>query len=229
MAVCYASPRNICRKPQLAMCRGSLHRMHACSRFETTKTSYMIGSKACRSVRKITDSHAAASLKGSCRLPPRPFRAFLQEQNKLNAAASWQLKTDQKIKALNINARFEALKLRRLADIERRQSQLADKLAMEELALQQELLDSRTTPEQRRAELTARARSLAAKREAERQQLAQQLYEQQFRESCDLLRGKESQIATHETQHIQQQQVQPQMLHYNARKVIECSKHTGSV
>ena len=130
-----------------------------------------------------------------------------QEQNKLNAAASWQVKTDQKIKALNINTRFEALKIRRQADIERRQAQLAEKLAAEEQALQQELLSSRTTPEQRRAELTARARSLAARREAERQQLAQQLYEQQFRESCDLLRGKESQIATHEIQQAQQQQV----------------------
>lgn len=134
----------------------------------------------------------------------------MQEQNKLNAAANWQLKTDQKIKALNINVRFEALKLRRQADLDRRQAQLADKLAAEEQALQQELLNSRTTPEQRRAELTARARSLAAKREAERQQLAQQLYEQQFRESCDLLRGKESQIATHDIQHIQQQQVTAQ-------------------
>lgn len=139
----------------------------------------------------------------SCQVGP----FVVQEQNKLNAAASWQVKTDQKIKALNINTRFEALKIRRQADIERRQAQLAEKLAAEEQALQQELLSSRTTPEQRRAELTARARSSAARREAERQQLAQQLYEQQFRESCDLLRGKESQIATHEIQHAQQQQV----------------------
>ena len=73
--------------------------------------------------------------------------------------------------------------------------------------MQQELLSSQTTPEQRRAELTARARSLAARREAERQKLAADLYEQQFRENCDLLRGKESQIATHTIQHVQQQQV----------------------
>lgn len=131
----------------------------------------------------------------------------MQEQHKLNAAANWQNKTDQRIQALNINARFEALKERRQADIERRQVQLANKLAAEEQALQMELLSSRTTPEQRRAELTARAKSLATKREAERQQLAQQLYEQQFREGCDLLRGKESQIATHDIQHAQLQQV----------------------
>lgn len=131
----------------------------------------------------------------------------MQEQHKLSAVADWEHKTDSRIKALNVSKRFEALKDRRQADIERRQHELADKLAGEEFALQQELLSSQTTPEQRRAELTARARSLAAKREAERQKLAQDLYEQQFRENCDLLRGKESQLATHHIQHVQQQQV----------------------
>ena len=99
------------------------------------------------------------------------------------------------------------MKERRQADIERRQQDLAAKLANEEYALQQELLSSQTTPEQRRAELTSRARSLAAKRESERQKLAEDLYEQQFRENCDLLRGKESQLAVHQIQHVQQQQV----------------------
>ena len=121
--------------------------------------------------------------------------------------ADWEHKTDSRIRALNVNRRFEALKERRQASLERRQHELADKLAAEEFSLQQELLDSQATPEQRRAELTARARSLAARREAERQQLAADLYEQQFRENCDLLRGKESQIATHSIQHVQQQQV----------------------
>lgn len=131
----------------------------------------------------------------------------MQEQHKLSAVADWEHRTDNRIKALNINRRFEALKDRRHADLERRQHELAGKLSSEEHALQQELLSSQTTPEQRRAELTARARSLAARREAERQKLAEDLYEQQFRENCDLLRGKESQIATHTIQHVQQQQV----------------------
>lgn len=111
----------------------------------------------------------------------------MQEQHKLSAVADWEHKTDIRIKALNVSKRFEALKDRRQAGIERRQHELADKLAMEEYSLQQELLSSQTTPEQRRAELTARARSLAARREAERLKLAEDLYEQQFRENCDLL------------------------------------------
>ncbi|KAA6422444.1 MAG: hypothetical protein FRX49_07619 [Trebouxia sp. A1-2] len=115
----------------------------------------------------------------------------VQEQHKLSAVADWEHKTDSRIKALNVTKRFEVLKDRRQADIGRRQHELADKLANEEFAMQQELLSSQTTPEQRRAELTARARTLAARREAERQKLAADLYEQQFRENCDLLRGKE--------------------------------------
>jgi len=114
-------------------------------------------------------------------------RVAVQEQHKLSAVADWEHKTDIRIKALNVSKRFEALKDRRQAGIERRQHELADKLAMEEYSLQQELLSSQTTPEQRRAELTARARSLAARREAERLKLAEDLYEQQFRENCDLL------------------------------------------
>ncbi|DBB04582.1 hypothetical protein WJX77_001387 [Trebouxia sp. C0004] len=131
----------------------------------------------------------------------------VQEQHKLSAVADWEHKTDSRIKALNVTKRFEVLKDRRQADIGRRQHELATKLANEEFALQQELLSSQTTPEQRRAELTARARTLAARRETERQKLAADLYEQQFRENCDLLRGKESQLATYHIQDVQQQQI----------------------
>ena len=149
-----------------------------------------------------------------------------QEQHKLSAVADWEHKTDNRIKALNVNRRFEALKDRRQANLERRQHELAEKLANEEYALQQELLSSQTTPEQRRAELTARARSLAARREAERQKLAADLYEQQFRENCDLLRGKESQIATHTIQHVQQQQVRSSSLHCSC--TVPCSSSAAS-
>ena len=139
--------------------------------------------------------------------PQSTFCADVQEQHKLSAVADWEHKTDSRIKALNVTKRFEVLKDRRQADIGRRQHELTHKLANEEFALQQELLSSQTTPEQRRAELTARARTLADRREAERQKLAADLYEQQFRENCDLLRGKESQLATYHIQDVQQQQV----------------------
>ncbi len=74
-------------------------------------------------------------------------------------------------------------------------------------ALQEELLSSRRTPEQRRAELAERARSLAARREGERQRLAQQLLDQQFKEGCDQLRGVESKKLTMDMIHQQQLQV----------------------
>lgn len=60
------------------------------------------------------------------------------------------------------------------------------------MALRAELLASKKTPEQRRAELAARARALAERREAERRQLAATLYEKAFIQSCDVLRGENS-------------------------------------
>lgn len=53
-------------------------------------------------------------------------------------------------------------------------------------------MSTRETPEQRRAGLAARARALAAKREAGRQARAEQLYEQAFQENCDVLRETNS-------------------------------------
>lgn len=56
----------------------------------------------------------------------------------------------------------------------------------------QQLLLSQVTPEQRRAQLAARARTLAASRESERQALALSLMDQAFREKCDVLRDTNS-------------------------------------
>eukprot|EP00891_Asterochloris_glomerata_P001355 jgi/Astpho2/1355/Aster-x1001 len=130
----------------------------------------------------------------------------VQEQQKMAQLATWEARTDQRIKAVNMNRRLKALQDRREADLDRRRQDLACKLAAEQQALQAELLSSRRTPEQRRAELAERARSLAARREGERQRLAQQLLDQQFKEGCDQLRGVESKKLTMDMIHQQQLQ-----------------------
>lgn len=104
------------------------------------------------------------------------------------AVANFEARTTKKIVSNIVQQRFDALKARQEADLNARRQKLADKLDLEDLALRQELLASKKTPEQRRSELAARARALAAKREAERQQLAASLYEKAFIQSCDVLR-----------------------------------------
>lgn len=108
------------------------------------------------------------------------------------AVASFEARTTAKIMNNLVQQRFEALKARRESNLNLRRQRLAEKLDAEERALRDELLNSKQTPEQRRAELAARARALAAKREADRQALAQSLYERAFQENCDVLREANS-------------------------------------
>lgn len=115
-----------------------------------------------------------------------------QEDSLLGAIAAWEAKTDDRIKQSHVQLRLEALRARREANIEARRERLAQKLHQEETALKDELLQCQETPAQRRAQMAQRARELAKKREAERQQLAQQLMDQAFRENCDPLRERYS-------------------------------------
>jgi hypothetical protein len=108
------------------------------------------------------------------------------------AVADFESRTSKKIVGNIVQQRFDALKARQDADLNTRRQMLAAKLDAEDLALRHELLASKKTPEQRRAELAARARALAEKREAERQQLAASLYEKAFIQSCDVLRDENS-------------------------------------
>lgn len=106
--------------------------------------------------------------------------------------AHWTERQGEKLRQLDVQARFEALRARREADLDARRQQLAQKLFEEDVALKNELVSTRETPEQRRAKLADRARALAARREGERQQLAAQLQKQAFMESCDVLRETNS-------------------------------------
>lgn len=114
----------------------------------------------------------------------------VKETNYLSAVADWELKTDEKAKTTTIKQRLEVLKAKRAANIDARRQKLASKLHREDLALKQELVNSQETPEQRRAKLGQRARELAAAREAERQQLANELTARAFAENCDPLRER---------------------------------------
>ena len=117
------------------------------------------------------------------------------------------MKTGAKIQQQQVQRRFEALKARRAANIDGRREQLAKKLYEEEQALKDELIQCQETPAQRRAQMAERARALAKRREAERQQLAGQLLEQAFRDNCDPLRERYSKQILYQTAAQRQQQV----------------------
>mmetsp|Transcript_9890 Transcript_9890/g.26860 ORF Transcript_9890/g.26860 Transcript_9890/m.26860 type:complete len:479 (+) Transcript_9890:2866-4302(+) len=120
-------------------------------------------------------------------------RQAAEKQEKLfSIQAHWTERQGEKLQQQAVGKRFEALKARREADLNHRRQMLAEKLHAEAAALQGELMSTRETPEQRRAKLAARARELAAKREQERQALADKLYNQAFMENCDVLRETNS-------------------------------------
>lgn len=122
----------------------------------------------------------------------QPSPCCLQEERLFGAINDWNTKSEMKAKNTSINKRFEELKARREQDLDARRARLASKLMREDAALKLELVSMQESPEERRAKLAARARELAGKREAERQDLADSLYRQAFTENCDVLRTTQS-------------------------------------
>ena len=102
-------------------------------------------------------------------------------QAKYGMVADWEAATDAKLAHNAVMREYTALQAERTAHIDARRSALATKLFCEEEALQQELLTSRTTPDEKRAQLAARAKGLWEAREAERQATANALLERHFR------------------------------------------------
>lgn len=130
-----------------------------------------------------------------------------QADNHIGAVASWQVKTDEKIQQNAVQQRLAALKARKEASLDERRQKLAALLQDEEQALKDELICSQLTPEQRRQQMADRARQLAAARESERKQIAQELLDRAFRESCDPLRAQYSQQIVYRTNEDRMQQV----------------------
>lgn len=73
--------------------------------------------------------------------------------------------------------------------------------------MKDELIRSQETPEQRRQRIASRARELASRREADRQQLADELLQRAFEDNCEPLRGKLSQQVVYNTVAQRQAQV----------------------
>lgn len=141
----------------------------------------------------------------------------IKEDSKSATAATWEVKTDERIKKTQVHLRLEALQARNNADLERRRDRLAALLYHEEQSMKEELIRTQETPQQRRAKLADRARALVAAREAEREQLAQQLKEQAFRANCDPLRERHSRILLYRTAEERQKQIEEKM----SRRIAE--------
>ncbi|GAX79725.1 hypothetical protein CEUSTIGMA_g7166.t1 [Chlamydomonas eustigma] len=165
-------------------------------------------------------SRGIAALAAQSKL--REYEARLQEMNineskRVSSAIQWQMSSDAKLRSNIVKQRFEELRQRREVDLDARRARLASKLMREDAQLKQELIDSQETPEQRRAKLADRARALAGKREAERQQLAASLYERAFQEDCDVLRETNSKRVLYRTLEERTAQIEQKM----AAKIIE--------
>ncbi|GMH45951.1 hypothetical protein BSKO_13915 [Bryopsis sp. KO-2023] len=141
----------------------------------------------------------------------------VKETRTLDAVASWESTTDKKIASNKSNQLFCELRGRRADRLDSRREKLAYKLHVEEQVLQRELVESEETPEERRSKLAARARQLAAAREAERLKLREELADKYFRENCDPLRERLSQKMLFSTIEDRNSQIEEKM----ARKVLE--------
>lgn len=95
--------------------------------------------------------------------------------------AKWEADTDKKIAKNAVRRELDKLRDARSAHIQARRERLAQKLYHEEETLRAELVNSKVTPEERRAALAARAKALWESREAERQAEASALMERHFR------------------------------------------------
>jgi len=122
----------------------------------------------------------------------RAMTDYLKVCARRDEMATWENHTDKRIEQNKVEKRFEELKARAEATLDTRREKLAEKLYAEEIMLQAELKSSQITPEQRRAALEHRARSLMADREKERVQFAEQMLYRQWREGCDGVRAGDS-------------------------------------
>merc|ERR1711977_463373 len=90
-------------------------------------------------------------------------------------------------KANNLNS----MKQGQLAD---RRKKLAEMLADEQRAYEQEMVEKEETPQQRMEKMAVRAYELKKRREDERQSIVQEKLYQQWRESIDELRKADSKL-----------------------------------
>jgi cilia- and flagella-associated protein 53 len=99
----------------------------------------------------------------------------------MGIAADWEVASDRKISNNALLRELNKLKAARQSSLDSRREELAQKLYREEETLRSELLNSKETPEERRAALATRAKALWEAREAERQAEASALLDRHFR------------------------------------------------
>ena len=99
----------------------------------------------------------------------------------MGIAANWEAGSDRKIAKNAVMRELTKLKAARNSALDSRREELAQKLYREEEALRTELINSKETPEERRAALATRAKHLWEAHEAERQAEASSLLDRHFR------------------------------------------------
>merc|ERR1740138_2000964 len=125
--------------------------------------------------------------------------ANLAEEFKTNQKALFENKTAAVIRANNVRGKALAMRRQHEEQLQNRRALLADKLAEERQALEQEMIDKEETPQQRTEKMAARAYELKKRREDERKAIVQDKLYQQWRSGLDEVRVMDSQIVQLQT------------------------------
>merc|ERR1740138_1727373 len=125
--------------------------------------------------------------------------ANLAEEFKTGQKAMFENKTAVVIRTNNVRAKALAMKRQHEEQLQNRRALLADKLAEERQALEQEMIDKEETPQQRTEKMAARAYELKKRREDERKAIVQDKLYQQWRSGLDEVRVMDSQIVQLQT------------------------------
>ncbi|CAK0809429.1 unnamed protein product [Prorocentrum cordatum] len=108
--------------------------------------------------------------------------------------ALFENKTAAVIRTNNVRAKALAMQRQHEQQLQSRRALLADKLAEERQALEQEMVDKEETPQQRTEKMAARAYELKKRREDERKAIVQDKLYQQWRSGLDDVRSMDSKI-----------------------------------
>ena len=114
----------------------------------------------------------------------------------ISGIAQWENKTDKRIAANVVQRRYDSLNAQDKEQLDAKRARLRSLLASEEAQLQRELELQQPDPDEIRTKMEARARALNEKREAARQEYADQMRYKQWRAACDPLRSHDSHIIT---------------------------------
>lgn len=116
------------------------------------------------------------------------------EQLAKTQMAAWENKTVDKIRANKVEEKVNYIKGMQEDKLKARRKMLAQMLADEQRAYEEEMVSKEETPQQRMEKMAVRAYELKKRREDERQSIVQEKLYQQWRESIDELRYADSKL-----------------------------------